>query len=135
MSTKYFCPNCGSVVEEGIKFCANCGASVANRGTAQQPQAQAPPAQPYTPAAPTYVAVQPGVQLGVSSYSRTVALLLCIFLGYIGVHKFYVGKIGDGIAYLLLSWTGIPAFIAFIEIFIIANGTFKDDKGLPLVTW
>ncbi len=33
----------------------------------------------------------------VSSKSRLVALLLCFFLGYLGVHRFYVGKIGTGI--------------------------------------
>ncbi|MHA1551728.1 MAG: NINE protein [Candidatus Heimdallarchaeaceae archaeon] len=136
---KYFCANCGSIIEEGIKFCANCGTSVSERQPPQQPAAQPTqpytPAQPYAAAAPTYTPTQPGVPVGVSPLSRTVALLLCIFMGGIGVHKFYVGKVGTGIAYLLFSWTGIPAFIAFIEIFIIANGTFRDDKGLPLVTW
>ena len=33
--------------------------------------------------------------------SKTVTLILCIFLGYIGVHRFYTGKIGTGILYLL----------------------------------
>ncbi|MCK4895258.1 MAG: TM2 domain-containing protein [Candidatus Heimdallarchaeota archaeon] len=136
--TKYFCQNCGSIIEEGIKFCANCGTSVSEKQPAAQPAAQ--PAQAYTPAqpyapAPTYTPTQPGAQAGVSPLNRTVALLLCIFFGGIGVHKFYVGKVGTGIAYLLFSWTGIPAFIAFIEIFIIANGTFRDDKGLPLINW
>jgi len=138
MSAKYFCQNCGSIIEEGIKFCANCGTSVSEKHPPQQPVAQ--PAQVYTTAqpyapAPTYNPIQLGVQAGVSPLSRTVALLLCIFFGGIGVHKFYVGKVGDGIMYLLFSWTGIPAFIAFIEIFIIANGTFRDDKGLALVNW
>ncbi len=140
MSTKYFCQNCGSIIEEGIKFCANCGTSVSERQpAAQQPVAQPAqaytPAQPYAAAAPTYIPAQLGVPAGISPLSRTVALLLCIFFGWMGVHKFYVGKVGDGIIYLLFSWTGVPAFIAFIEIFIIANGTFRDDKGLPLVTW
>lgn len=139
MSTKYFCANCGSIVEEGIKFCANCGTSVSQRSPPQQPAAQPTqayaPTQSYAAPAPTYTPTQPGVQAGISPLSRTVALLLCIFFGGIGVHKFYVGKVGDGIVYLLFSWTGIPAFIAFIEIFIIANGTFRDDKGLALVNW
>lgn len=47
--------------------------------------------------------------------SKIVAALLAFFLGGFGAHKFYIGKIGQGILFLLLSWTGIPAIIAFID--------------------
>ena len=47
--------------------------------------------------------------------SRTVAVLLALFLGGIGAHKFYLGKVGAGLLYLLFCWTFIPAFIAFCE--------------------
>ena len=50
-----------------------------------------------------------------SEKSKVAAGLLGIFLGGIGVHKFYMGKTGKGILYLLLCWTGIPAIIGFIE--------------------
>ena len=47
--------------------------------------------------------------------SRTAAGLLALFLGGIGVHKFYCGSVGLGIVYLIFFWTFIPAIIAFIE--------------------
>ena len=47
--------------------------------------------------------------------SKVAAGILAIFLGGIGVHKFYMGKIGMGILYLLFCWTGIPACVEFIE--------------------
>jgi TM2 domain-containing membrane protein YozV len=47
--------------------------------------------------------------------NRVVAALLGIFLGALGVHKFYLGRIGWGITYLLLCWTFIPAIVGFIE--------------------
>lgn len=47
--------------------------------------------------------------------SRIAAGVLAILLGGIGVHKFYMGKIGMGILYLLFCWTGIPALIGLIE--------------------
>jgi TM2 domain-containing membrane protein YozV len=54
-------------------------------------------------------------------------LLLCFFLGALGVHRFYVGKIGTGILMLLtLGGLGIWSLIDFI---MIAVGSFKDARG------
>lgn len=47
--------------------------------------------------------------------SKIVAGILGIFLGGLGVHKFYLGKIGQGIVYILFCWTFIPAVIGLIE--------------------
>lgn len=51
----------------------------------------------------------------------TTAVLLALFLGGLGAHKFYLGKIGLGVLYLLFSWTTIPAIVAFIEAFTISE--------------
>ncbi len=48
--------------------------------------------------------------------NKTVAILLAIFLGTFGAHKFYLGKIKSGIFCLLFSWTFIPLIIAIIDI-------------------
>ncbi len=47
--------------------------------------------------------------------NRVVAALLAIFLGGIGVHKFYLGKAGWGIIYFIFSWSFLPAIIGFFE--------------------
>lgn len=47
--------------------------------------------------------------------SRGVAIVLALFLGGIGVHKFYLGRIGWGFVYLLLCWTFVPSLIALVE--------------------
>ncbi len=47
----------------------------------------------------------------------TVAVLLAIFLGGIGAHKFYLGKVGLGFLYLIFAWTIIPGIVALIEAF------------------
>jgi len=49
---------------------------------------------------------------------RTTAAILAFLLGGIGVHKFYQGKIGIGLIYLLFCWTFIPAIAAMIEFII-----------------
>lgn len=50
-----------------------------------------------------------------SSKNRVAAAILAIFLGDLGIHKFYMGKIGQGILYLVFCWTGIPAIVGIIE--------------------
>ena len=47
--------------------------------------------------------------------NKVVAGVLAILLGDLGIHKFYLGKIGWGIVYLLFCWTGIPAIVGLIE--------------------
>lgn len=43
------------------------------------------------------------------------AMLLAIFLGGLGLHKFYLGKVGWGILYLIFCWTFIPALLGLFE--------------------
>lgn len=50
-----------------------------------------------------------------SQRSRVTAALFAIFLGGLGVHKFYLGRPGMGVLYLLFCWTFIPALVGFIE--------------------
>jgi len=47
--------------------------------------------------------------------NKIVAGLLAIFLGYLGIHKFYLGQKRWGIVYLLLFWTYITFFLAIAE--------------------
>lgn len=137
ISQQYFCPNCGASIEQGTKFCANCGTQIA-----AQPQqvAQPQPAQPAVVSSPTQsvsqvVQVQmPGAYpQGPSQKSRLVALLLCIFFGYLGFHRFYVGKIGSGVLYLLT--VGVWGIGWVIDCIIILLGGLKDGMGLLVTNW
>lgn len=51
---------------------------------------------------------------------KTFACVLAFFLGGFGVHKFYLGRPGQGIIYLLFFWTIVPAFIAIYDVFTLA---------------
>ena len=68
-----------------------------------------------------------------STKSRTVAAVLCWFLGVIGVHRFYTGKTGSGIAMIFtLGGLGIWTLIDFI---VILTGSFTDSEGKVLKKW
>lgn len=79
-----------------------------------------------TGAQPMYVANN------TKAVNKVVYCLLAFFLGGIGVHKFYAGKIGTGILYILFCWTFIPSIISFIE-FIIGLCKKADANGNILV--
>lgn len=69
----------------------------------------------------------------VSPKNRLAALLLCIFLGELGIHRFYVGKIGTGLLYLFtLGGFGIGMII---DIVMICVGSFTDKGGLFVKNW
>ena len=63
---------------------------------------------------------------------KVTYIILALFLGGIGIHKFYANRTAAGIIYLLFCWTFIPALIAFIEA-IIACFKTADNRGRILV--
>jgi len=62
--------------------------------------------------------------------SWVAALLLCLFLGGLGIHRFYVGKVGTGILQLL-TFGGFGLW-ALIDLIMIAAGKFGDKQGYAL---
>lgn len=67
---------------------------------------------------------------GMSTHSRWIALLLCLFLGVLGIHRFYVGKVWTGLLQML---TG-GGFVVWtvIDFILILFGAFTDSEGRKL---
>ncbi len=71
-----------------------------------------------------------GERFRVSVKSRWLAFILCFFLGKLGVHRFYAGKIGTGLLWLVTG--GLFGVGWIVDLVFIAVGAFEDGSGLPL---
>ena len=101
--TKY-CRACGGVIDAMAIVCPQCGV------------------------------MQPSPAGLIESDKRILpARLLCFFFGFLGVHRFYVGKAGTGVLQLLtFGGLGIWWLIDFIMIIV---GSFKDSDGQRITAW
>jgi hypothetical protein len=72
-------------------------------------------------------------ELFASPRSRTTALILAVLLGYVGAHRFYVGKRGTG-ALMLLTLGGLGLWWLY-DIILILSSAFRDIEGRVLSSW
>ncbi|NUN08230.1 MAG: TM2 domain-containing protein [Ignavibacteriaceae bacterium] len=100
-----YCAECGSVINIKAEICPKCGVR------------------------------QPGYGGTISGTSEKdnkaiLVLLLCFFLGVLGIHRFYTGHTGIGVAQLLtLGGCGIWTLI---DLIIIITGNYTDVNGNPI---
>jgi TM2 domain-containing membrane protein YozV len=62
--------------------------------------------------------------------SWVVALILCLFVGMLGAHRFYVGKIGTGVLQIL-TFGGLGVWV-LVDLIMIIVGKFADKDGRAL---
>jgi len=114
VQTAEFCMTCGTRPQKGSKYCMVCGKET-------RPEAE--------------ICVTCGTRLGragcAEGKSWFVALILSIFVGWFGVDRFYLGKIGTGILKLLTF--GLMGIWWLIDIILIATDNMTDSEGRPLV--
>ena len=105
-------------------------------GQSQPQQQYGQPQQQYGQPQPQYGQPQYGYQGG-QYYAQSqpkdwlTTLLLCIFLGWLGVHRFYTGHIVIGVIQLLT--VGGCGIWALIDLIMIITDSYRDSNGRPLV--
>jgi TM2 domain-containing membrane protein YozV len=72
-------------------------------------------------------------EIQISPEKKLTIILLCHFLGWFGVHRFYTGRTFSGIL-MLLTLGGAGIWI-LIDMGLIITGRFTDREGRPIVNW
>lgn len=123
-----YCRNCGNEVSDKAIICVACGTHplAGNR--------ICPNCRAATPESATYC-TKCGVALtersNESEFDWLTTLLLCVFLGTFGIHRFYTKSTGIGLIQLFtLGGCGIWVLIDLIMIVV---GSFRDGYGKTLV--
>ena len=130
MPDSVFCPSCGAAYVGDARFCASCGRPRVDLAVPEgpppppsapvntawpSPPVGSPPPVPVTTAWPPPPVGSPPLAGTQGMKSRPVAAFLALILGSLGIHKFYLGRVGLGVLYLLFFWTYIPGIVGWIE--------------------
>ena len=108
------CVKCGVKTGDGNKFCANCGKEVAENAE---------------------VCLSCGVAIkkaegNLAGQDKIVMILICLFLGGLGIHNFMMGETKKGIFKIVMSFVcGIGGILALIDLIKIAMGKYVVDPN------
>lgn len=120
-------PAGGAVPPPTSPYAPPTGAPAPAPTQAYGPPAATVPPQPYLAGAPAALAQQPPTA-GAKSFIAT--WLFAYFLGFLGVDRFYLGKIGTGIL-KLITFGGLGIWV-LIDLILVLAGAQKDKWGRPL---
>lgn len=111
------CQHCGEAIDGDCIICPKCGKQV-QEIKSEQPQVVINNTNTNAVNATATVNGVPGMRMR----NKWVALCLCIFLGFLGAHKFYEGKGGMGILYIFTCGLfGIGLIVDFVNILLKPN--------------
>ncbi len=129
-----YCRNCGNVMNDQAAICVSCGVPVGKGNNYCHMCGDITDSM-------SQICMRCGVSLTANNEqkSKLAAGLFGIFLGAFGVHRFYLGHIGIGLAQVLITvlscgFLSLATWIwGLIEgIMILAGSINKDAKGIPL---
>jgi len=104
-----YCKSCGEIIDKEAEICPECGVR-----QKESPQQNVNVSVDNKNEQTTNVQGSGQNQIQ-GSKSKILAAVLAVFLGNFGIHKFYLGQIGQGILYVVFSWTFIPALLELVD--------------------
>ena len=115
-----FCKECGQKIAKKAVICPHCGCQV------EETKSEAAPQQIVINNTNTNQNVNQnmngGIPVGARIKNKWTAFFLCLLIGYLGAHKFYEGRAGMGVLYLLSGGLfGIGWFIDTISLLFKPN--------------
>lgn len=117
-----FCSKCGKEIDDMAIVCPMCGVATQNFEGNKQPQVVINNANTNTNVNQNTNVNTSVVSVAGREKNKWVALLLCVFLGFFGAHKFYEGKIGMGILYIFTAGLfGIGIIVDFVTLLFKPN--------------
>lgn len=131
------CEYCNNAVPMGATRCPSCGAALSNNATLSQPQSVVVIQQPSGSALPsqtiTSTMPQQNAYLLANQKSRAAYVIIGFLLGEFGIHNFYAGYTGRGIAQLLITILsfGLLFWVSWIWAVVEMLTVEKDAKGVP----
>lgn len=131
MEGKKYCKHCGELIDTDCVVCPKCGKQVETISGTQNSNPTIVinnSSSSSSSAAASAAAFAGGIGgTSISPKSKMITLILSIFLGYLGIHRFYVGKIGSGIVWMFTA--GLFGIGWIYDIIKILSGTFTDGAG------
>ncbi len=95
-----FCHNCGNAVNEGAEVCLNCGVALKKASA------------------------------GLNGQDKLVIILVCLFVGGLGIHNFMLGETKKGIFKIIMSFVcGIGGILALIDLVKIVMDKYVVDAN------
>ena len=135
-----YCANCGQLSDETSRFCKRCGVSLRDEATCRNcGNVPEPDAQFCNHCGWSRTGARPGASSasGIRQYpkSKVAAGVLAILLGFLGIHKFYLGYTGPGLLLLIGTFVSGLLLLIFIGIFgIVAISTITLIEGIFYLT-
>ncbi len=120
-----FCKNCGEAINENQAICIKCGVKVGNGTAFCSNCGNALPENAEVCMGCGFAVKKQG---DLNGQDKLVMILICLFLGGIGIHNFMMGETKKGIFKIIMSFCcGIGSILALIDLIKIAMGTYVVD--------
>lgn len=124
-----FCRNCGGQMNDNQAICLKCGVKT-GEGNKFCPNCGQPVAEYAEVCLSCGVSLKKAVEGNLAGKDKTMLIIVCLFLGGIGIHNFIMGETKKGIVKIVASMCfGLGAILALIDLIRICTDSYVVDPN------